>query len=128
MKRSTARSLSCALAPLVLCALGAGCVRPPTEKPVYAEARRAIKAYVGEAADVKIRSISESKLYIGKSAARADLKATTRDARGQTIEKRFTVQLKRVARTWVAQDVSVTPGSEGFPADTRSDGLDLMTP
>ena len=114
--------------PSVLMVLSAGCARPPTEKPVYTEARRAIEAYDGLPVKSKVLPIDKSKLFIGKSAARADLMVKTQDASGKSIEKPFTVQLKRVARTWVAQNVSPTPGSEGFPADKPADGQDLLTP
>lgn len=92
---------------MALTMLTAGCVRPPTEKPVYREARRAIEALDTLPAKAKVLAISKSELYIGKSAARADL--LVKDEGG--LEHSYTVHLKRVARTWVAQDAGPTPNS-----------------
>lgn len=90
---------------MALTMLSVGCARPPTEKPVYREARRAIEALETLPEKAKVLALSKSKLYIGKSAARADL--LVRHVGG--LEHSYTVHLKRVARTWVAQDAGPTP-------------------
>ena len=76
---------------MALTMLSVGCARPPTEKPEKA----------------KVLAISKSELFIGKSAARADLLVKLDGG----LEHSYTVHLKRVARTWVAQDAGPTPNS-----------------
>jgi|TARA_B110000116_G_C16579259_1_gene465534 hypothetical protein len=92
---------------MALTMLSVGCARPPTEKPVYREARRAIEALDVFPEKAKVLAISKSELFIGKSAARADLLVKLDGG----LEHSYTVHLKRVARTWVAQDAGPTPNS-----------------
>lgn len=124
----TIKSFTFSSVPLVAAGLvlASGCMRAPTEKPVYKEARRAIEALDTLPQKAKIQPIAKSKLYIGKSAARADLLVIHDNADGQKVETWYAVHLKRVARTWVAQDASVRPDATTYA--NVSSSSDPLTP
>ena len=107
--------------------LTAGCLRPPTEKPVYREAKRAILASMDADRKVKVGAIDDSHLYIGKSAARADLPVMLNEG-GEEIARAYTVVLRRVARTWVATEVMVSPGTRGNPYRDNAPASDPLVP
>lgn len=74
----------------------------PSERAVYREACRAIRALPEVPENATFSSIALSRIYVGKSAARADIDVAYSDPSGETVDITYTVTIDRIARSWVA--------------------------
>jgi len=90
----------------VLLLLCGGCGLP-SERAHYKIACEAVRDREEVPDDAKLPRMREVEMHIGKNAGQVALSVTFTDERGREVTRPYTVETKRVARTWTLE--SCTP-------------------